>query len=307
MKKNLCPEDFCLKNSISMKNLGVLLLAVMIGGCSPNASDNANNYVNQADKIERPDKSGATILSGSNTVGEELAPRLIAEFKKAHPTAVFQTEFKGTGYGVAALIGGVSDIAAASRTFTVNEQQLARDRNVQCNDYVIGAYSIAVVVNAGNTIVNLTRDQVRDIFTGVIQNWKEVGGPDAAIHLYIRDPISGTHLGFRELAMENKPYGANMKPFTSYETIVESVANDPAGIGYTSFELMAKPSVKAVSIGGIAPTVAAVNQAQYPYARVLHLFTDKAKEPPIAHDFIQFVESSEGQQVLNQMGFVPHS
>jgi phosphate transport system substrate-binding protein len=278
----------------------------MIASCSPSGSDNTN-VANQADKVERPDKSGATILTGSNTVGEELAPRLIAQFKKAHPAAMFQTEFKGTGYGVAALIGGVSDIAAASRPFTVNEQQLARDRNVQCNDYVIGSYSIAVVVNAGNSTANLTRDQVRDIFTGVIQNWKEVGGPDAAIHLYIRDPISGTHLGFRELAMENKPYAANMKPFTSYGAIVEAVANDPAGIGYTSLDLTAKSGVKALSIDGITPTAAVVNQGQYPYARVLHLFTDKAKEPPTAHDFIQFVQSAEGQQVLNEMGFVPHS
>jgi phosphate transport system substrate-binding protein len=236
-----------------------------------------------------------------------LAPRLIAEFKKNHPAATFQTEFKGTGYGVAGLIGGLSDIAAASRPLSVNEQELAKTRNVQCNDYVIGSYSVAVVVNAGNSVANLTRDQVRDIFTGVIQNWKEVGGADAAIHLYIRDPISGTHLGFRELAMENKPYGADMKPFTSYDTIVQAVANDSAGIGYCSLELMTKPSVKAVSVAGIAPTPVTVNQGQYPYARVLHFFTDKSKEPATAHDFIQFVQSSAGQQVLNEMGFVPRS
>jgi len=304
MKMTLCQEALCRKSLNPMKHLGVLLLGVLVASCSPSGT---GNKVNEADKLERADKSGATILSGSNTVGEELAPRLIAEFKNAHPATTFQTEFKGTGYGVAALIGGLSDIAAASRTFTVNEQELARARNVQCNDYVIGFYSIAIVVNAGNSIGNLTRDQVRDIFTGVIQNWKEVGGPDTPIHLYIRDPISGTHLGFRELAMENKPYGADMKPFTSYEAIVEAVGNDASGIGYSSLELLTKPSVKAVSIGGIAPTAAAVNQGQYPYARVLHLFTDKAKEPSTAHDFIQFVQSSAGQQVLNQMGFVPRS
>jgi len=64
--------------------------------------------------------------------------------------------------------------------------------------------------------------------------------------------------------MENKPYGADMKPFTSYEAIVEAVGNDASGIGYSSLELLTKPSVKAVSIGGIAPTAAAVNQGQYP-------------------------------------------
>jgi len=298
MKTTLCLEP--------MKNLGVLLLGVMLASCSPSSPDSPTSFT-EADRLVRSDKSGATILSGSNTVGEELAPRLIAEFKKAHPAATFQTEFKGSGYGVAALIGGLSDIAAASRSFTVNEQELARVRNVQCNDYVIGAYSIAVIVNAGNSVANLTKDQVRDIFTGVILNWKEVGGPDAPIHLYIRDPISGTHLGFRELAMENKPYGTSMKPFTSYGSIVEAVANDTGGIGYASLDLSTKPSIKAVSIGGIAPTAATVNQGAYPYARVLHLFTDKAKEPPVAHDFIQYVQSSAGQQVLSEMGFVPRS
>jgi phosphate transport system substrate-binding protein len=183
---------------------------------------------------------------------------------------------------------------------------LAKSRNVSCNDYIIGSYSVAVVVNTGNSVGNLTRDQVRDIFTGVIQNWKEVGGPDAAIHLYIRDPISGTHLGFRELAMENKPYGHSIKPFTSYAAIVQAVGDDAGGIGYSSIELSTKSNVKALSIGGIAPTAAAVNQGQYPYMRVLHLFTDKAKEPPAAHDFVQFVQSSTGQKLLNQMGFIPH-
>ena len=306
MKTTLCQSDFGLKSLNPLKNLGVLLLGVMMASCSPSGTDSGTS-VNEADRLVRADKSGATILSGSNTVGEELAPRLIAEFKKTHPAAMFQTEFKGTGYGVAALIGGLSDIAAASRGFTTNEQELARARNVQCNDYVIGSYSIAVVVNSGNSVANLTRDQVRDIFTGVIRDWKEVGGPDGPIHLYIRDPISGTHLGFRELAMENKSYGPGMKPFTSYAAIVQAVGNDASGIGYCSIELSTKPSVKAVSIGGIAPTAAAVNQGLYPYARVLHLFTDKAKEPPAAHDFIQFVQSSNGQKLLDQMGFIPRS
>jgi phosphate transport system substrate-binding protein len=288
---NLCKEYFYLKS------LGVLLLGAAITSCSP--SETATPA--------KSDKSGAVVLTGSNTIGEELAPRLIAEYKKDHPAATFQTEFKGTGYGVAAMLGGLSDIAAASRVLTTNEMELARTRNINCNDYTIGSYSVAVIVNLGNSVGNLTRDQVRDVFTGVIQNWKEVGGSDGPIHLYIRDPISGTHLGFRELAMENKPYGASMKTFPSYAAIVQEVAGDANGIGYSSIELSTKPNVKGVSIGGIAPTSAMVNQGQYPYARVLHLFTDKDKEAPAAHDFIQFVQSSTGQKLLDQLGFIPHS
>ena len=156
------------------------------------------------------------VILGSNTIGEELAPRLVAEYKKDHPAVAFDSEFKGTTYGLGALIVGRCDIAAASRDATTNEVELAQADGVQFNDYVIGAYDVAVIVNAGNPVGNLTRDQVRDLFTGAVQNWKDVGGPDAPVHLYIRHPISGTYLGFRELAMENKPYALNLKTFTNY-------------------------------------------------------------------------------------------
>ncbi len=120
---------------------------------------------------------------------------MIAEYKKDRNTPVprFKPNSKESGYGVGALLSGLSDIAGASRVLTTNELELAHLRNIECNDYVIGSYSVAVVVNAGNSLGNLTRDQVRDIFTGVIQNWKELGGPDAPIHLYIRDPICPGH------------------------------------------------------------------------------------------------------------------
>jgi phosphate transport system substrate-binding protein len=205
-----------------------------------------------------------------------------------------------------ALMVARCDIAAASRPVSTNELQLGKDRDIEFNDSVIGAYSVAVVVNAGSPIGNLTRDQVRDIFTGAVINWKEVGGLDAPIHLCSRDEISGTHLGFRELAMENKPYGSGLKAFTTYRDIVQAVAHDPNGIGYASIDLGKNADVKAVSIGGVAPTAVSVSQGQYPYARVLHLYTAKGKESAAARDFVQFVQSSRGQQIVHQMGFVPH-
>ena len=250
-------------------------------------------------------KPGKITIRGSNTFGEELAPRLIAEYRKEHPTVVFDTEYKGTTYGMGALMVERCDIAAASRPVSTNELQLAKDRNIEFNDHVIGAYSVAVIVNAGSPIGNLTRDQVRDIFTGAVINWKEVGGPDAPIHLCSRDEISGTHLGFRELAMENKPYALGLKAFTNYLGIIQKVGQDANGIGYASIDLVSKDGVKAVSIGGVAPTIASVNGGQFPYARVLHLYTDKMKESPTTRDFVQFVQSKRGQEILTRMGFVP--
>jgi phosphate transport system substrate-binding protein len=215
-------------------------------------------------------------------------------------------ETKATGYGLAALRAGQCDIAGASREANKEEVEQARAYNMQMKDYVFGFYSVAVAVNASNPVTNLTKAQVRDIFTGTIKNWKDVGGPAGEIHLYIRDPISGTYLGFRELAMENKPYATGVKLVTNYAGIIDAVAGDANGIGYSSIEFVSKAGVKGVSIGGMAPTIAAVNAGKYPYARALRFYTNKAKESGPVQDFIKYVQSPKGQQVLVQTGFVPH-
>jgi phosphate transport system substrate-binding protein len=235
-----------------------------------------------------------------------LAPRLIAEYKKEHPAAAFDIESIATGYGLAQLRAGLCDLAGASREPIKEEQELAKASAIELNDHVIGAYSTAVVVNNGNPVSNLTKDQVRDIFTGTIKNWKDVGGNDAAIQLYIRDPISGTYLGFQELAMEKKPYASGSKTFTNYAGIIQAVAADPNGIGYSGFDMAKVSGGKAVSIGGVPPTADSVNTGKYPYARMLRFYTNKSRESKPAMEFVQFVQSEKGQAVVAQLGLVPH-
>jgi phosphate transport system substrate-binding protein len=288
MKKALYSTWFGLKLTNVRNGLGLILLGALIAGCSGG-------------------KSEKVVILGSNTIGEELAPRLVAEYKKEHPAVAFEMEFKGTTYGLGALMVGRCDIAAASREASMNEIALAKARDIQFSDHIIGAYDVAVIVNAASPIGNLTREQVRDLFTGVVQNWKDVGGPDAPVTLNIRHPISGTYLGFRELAMENKAYALNVKTFTNYTEIVQAVANDPNAIGYSPVFLSGKPGVKAVTIGGVAPTAATVRKGQYPYARFLRLYTDKATESPTARGFLDFIQSKRGQEILGQMGFTPCS
>ena len=296
MKTSLGDQRFNIATSNFLRSVGLLLIGMAVTGCP-------------GDKpAPGTAPSGRIVIRGSNTIGEELAPQLIAEYKKSHPAVVFDLESKGTGYGFGALMGGFCDIAGASRLPYKEELEMAQYRNAEFTDHVIGAYSVAVIVNAANPAGNLTRAQVRDIFTGVIQNWKAVGGPDAPINLFIRDPVSGTHLGFRELAMENKPYAetTNLFLFTNYLRIVEAAARDANGIGYASIDMEKHAGVKPVSIGGIEPSVAVVDKGDYPYARMLHLYTSKGHEAPEALDFIQFVLSPQGQAVLTRTGYTPN-
>jgi len=273
-------------------SLCLLLPALVFSGCSGGTD---------APKSTK----GKLVIKGSNTIGERLAPRLIAEYKKTQPDVEIELESKGTATGFAGLLSDGCDIAAASRVVSLAELQQAQSNHLEFNVHTIGHYSVAVVVNSKNPVSNLSRDQVRDIFTGAVQNWKDVGGLDAPINLLIRDPVSGTYLGFRELAMEDKPYASATKTFTNYAGIAKAVAADATGIGYVSFDLLTTPGLKAPSIRGIIPSALSVNESQYPYSRVLRLYTNKDKESPIALDFIQFVQSSQGQEILAQMGFVP--
>ena len=294
MKTTLCSEWSGLKKASLLRSFGLVLLSVVVAGCP--AGKQTQEPAADVKQL---------VIRGSNTIGEELAPRLIAKYRMDHPEVTFDLETKATGYGLAALSAGQCQIAAASRPANEVELKLAQSRGIEFNDYIIGSYSVAIIVNAGNPVGNLTREQIRNIFTGAVQNWKDLGGPDAPIHLYVRDPVSGTYLGFRELAMENRPYALGLKTLTNYSEIVQAVGQDANGIGYASIELATRNGVKGVSIGGVAPTISSVNKGEYPYSRVLRFYTDKAKEPLSARDFIQFVQSPHGQAILDQVGDVP--
>ena len=245
------------------------------------------------------------IIRGSNTIGEELAPKLATEYKKSHTATTFDMEFKGSGYGIGALMGGYCDIAGSSKPISKEQAEIAALRGAKFKEYLIGSYAVGILVNAENPVSNLTSNQVRSLFTGKVQNWKAVGGADAPVHLIVRDPVSGTYLGFKELAMANQDYAPQVQLFTNSVGIADAIARDPLAIGYTGLEQLAHPGTKAVSIDGVAPSAETVNAKKYPYARPLRLYTDAMKETAVTQDFINFVLAADGQKVLTQMGNAP--
>lgn len=242
-------------------------------------------------------------IKGSNTFGEELAPRVIAEFGKLHPEITVELESKGSGSGILALFDRTCDIAASSRAMTEDEMRMARSRGIVLRNHTIGYYGVAVVAHSTNPVKNLTHAQVRDIFTGVARNWKDVGGPDMAIQVHIRDPVSGTYLGFQELAMDRQPYLAEAAQHTSYHEIARAVTGEAGAIGYVGMTLAAHNGVKTLTINGVAPNAPNVADQLYPYARQMRFYTDK-KMSPATMAFIAYVRSVPGQTLLEELGFV---
>src|ERR1051326_6364022 len=163
-------------------------------------------------------------IKGSNTFGEELAPQLIDAYHTAHTDVTFDLESKGTATGFAALLAGQCDIASASRSANEDEERLAHSRGIKMDSHTIGYYGVAVIVNERNPVKDMSDAQVRSAFTGIINKWKALGWADGGhVQTYIRDSISGTYLGFQELAMDRMPYVRTAKTFKSYEEIADAV------------------------------------------------------------------------------------
>ena len=201
-------------------------------------------------------------IRGSDTFGEELGPKLIAAFQAEQPGVAVELESLGSVSGIAALLDETCDIAVSSRLFTDDEQRIARSRGIELKSAVAGYFGLAVVVNDRNPLKNLSDRAILDIFTGRTTNWKQVGGPDQPIQVFIRDASGGSHLGFRFLAMENRAYAAFARPFPTHVALAEAVAAHPEAIGYVGMNLVAHPGLHPVSVNGVSPAAVAVREGR---------------------------------------------
>ena len=243
-------------------------------------------------------------IEGSNTFGEKLGPLLVEAFEKTNPDTPVDLVANGSGAGLSALLEGRADIAPTSRAADADELRLARASKLRFRAQSIGSYGVVVIVNDKNPVRSLSLRQVRDIFTGKVTNWKQVGGPDARIRPFILDYSSGARRGFQELAMRYEPYASGARTFASKQSIADAVAKDATAIGYADMGPL-PAGARAVLINGIPGNRTAINQGLYPYARTLYLYTLRGRETPAAKTFIRFVLSRDGQRIIYGAGFVP--
>lgn len=284
-----------MKSSVSVALLpatfAMAVLAAVMSGCSKDGGTSAPI-------------NGTVTIKGSNTFGEELAPKLIAAYRQRQPQVTVNLESKGSASGFAALLAGEADIAASSRLISPEEKAEAQKRGIVLRDYTVGHYGVAVIVNAKNPLTSLDARQVAQLFTGAVKNWSEVGGMNQPIRVFIRDPVSGTNMGFRELAMNRAAYASDAIPLPRYSDIIKAVSEDAGAVGYASMVIAHNAGVKALDIGRHGPNQLTVNEGWYPYARVLLLYTDEKRESPATRDFIRFVVRPDGQKILDEVGFV---
>lgn len=245
--------------------------------------------------------SGTVKVSGSTTV-LPLSQEAATEFTDENPGANVEVQGGGSSVGISQLAEGIVDIGNSSRELKGEEAGKG------LVDHRIAFDIIAIVANPSLPIDDLTSTQVKDIFTGRVTDWKEVGGPDGEIVVVVRDQASGTREMFDEKALgstKDHPVESTASAIecASNGVVRETVGTTKGAIGYLSFGYINK-LVKPVSYGGVPPDLENAKSGAYPMARFLHMFT-KGEARGAARSYIDFVLSDKFQNDVVALEYIP--
>ncbi len=244
------------------------------------------------------------VIKGSDTLGAKLVPQLAEQFKAQNPGTTFDIAAEGSTTGLAAITDGTAQIGMSSRRAKPAEVGAAQGRGVNMKPTIVAYDGIAVIVNSGNPIKDLTKKQVEDIFTGSVTDWSAVGGSGGKISIYTRNTSSGTYSDFKEMAMKKRDYAGGSQKMAGNEQIAAEVGKNANGVGYVGLAYDKAPGVKALPIDGVLPSVQTVQGKSYPYARPTFYYTN-GEPQGVAKQFLDFTLGSAGQKVVAQTGFVP--
>jgi phosphate transport system substrate-binding protein len=254
--------------------------------------------------------AGEVMVKGSDTM-LNLVQRLAEAFGAAQSDATVSVTGGGSGVGINAIINGECDIADASRSITSKEISDARSSGVNPTEFAVAIDGLSLIVNAGNSVNQLTVDQVGAIYRGEIRNWKEIGGADKKITLYGRQPSSGTYVYLRDEVMKGD-YAPGMLQMNGNSQIIEAVKGDKSAIGYVGAGYA--KSAEGVSVVSIAREEGGeyvsplddekVNGGDYPITRALFQYTN-GRPGGSTKAFIEFELSPDGQQIVQEEGFFP--
>ena len=254
---------------------------------------------------------GSLTISGSDTI-RPLAERWVEEFNKANPSSI-SVKGGGSGQGISALINKSTDIANSSRKMKDEEMKTAEGKGLKVKEIAVAMDGITIIVNPKNPVKSLTVQQLSDIYTGKVKDWKELGGTAGKIVAIGRDSSSGTYEFFKEDVLKKADYRTDMVQSKANPAIGTNVGQNAGAIGYIGVafasEYVKAGKVKEMPIAfkageeAILPTVENVHSGKYPISRSLYNYV--AGEPKgLAKAYLDFVISEEGQKIVAEEGYI---
>lgn len=263
-----------MKKIISLLVVAVLVCTAMVG-CS---------------KSESVSTDGSTSMS-------KVIESLSEAFREKTGTEVTYNA-TGSGAGIEAVLAGRCDIGLSSRDLKDEEKAKGLEGTILAYD------GIAIIVHPSNKVSDLSLEAIAKIYTGEIKNWKDVGGADGEIVLIGREANSGTRDGFESIT-DTEDKCKYRQECTSTGDVITAVSSNPNAIGYASLASV-KDSVKAVSVGGVAPSESTVKDGSYAVQRPFVLVTKKdTKLSKSAKEFFDYITSSEANEIISNAGVVP--
>ncbi|MFH0856046.1 MAG: PstS family phosphate ABC transporter substrate-binding protein [Candidatus Omnitrophota bacterium] len=241
------------------------------------------------------------IIAGSTTV-LPIAQKTAEVFMDENPGVDISVRGGGSSVGISAFIDGTCDIADASRAIKDTEIQKAAVNGRDPVAHIVAMDGIAVVVNKSNPVSKLSKKQARDIFTGRVVDWSQLGGNPGKIVVVSRDTSSGTFEAFGELVMNKEKVMPGALMQASNQAVAQSIAQTSAAIGYVGLGFMSK-DIKALEIEGVMPSKETVLSGQYPVTRPLFMYSN-GKPQGIIKTYLDFVKSEQGQKIVEEQGYV---
>ena len=245
------------------------------------------------------------VMDGSTTVGP-IAKAFAEYYMRQNPGVNITVSESGSGNGAKALLNGTCDIANLSRHLKDTERVAMEEKGVKPVAHVVAFDALPVIVHPSNPVKGLTIDQIRDIYTGKISNWKEIGGADLAIVVISRDSNSGTFETFKEMVLgKDAKICASAEYTGSNGAVRQRVQMTKGAIGYAGLGFV-DSSIKALEVNGVAPNAENVINKTYPIARELFMFTNgDPKADSLCAKFLALASQEKGREIVEEIGFVP--
>ncbi len=283
MKKTTCKVTATIGTAI--------LLAVSVAGCG-NAAGNTQTSTTAA-----ADLTGSVTMAGSTSL-EKLANALSESFMAEYPGVTVNAEFTGSGAGIESLIAGSVDIGNSSRNLKDEEKSQGAVENIVAID------GIGVIVDPENGLDGLTKEQLVDIYTGVVSNWSELGGTDEPIVVVGRESGSGTRDGFESI-LDVKDACAYANELDSTGAVIAKVASTPGAIGYASFGDL-NDSVKTLALDEVMPSIETIKDGSYILQRpfVMATMGEIGEQSDAVQAIFTYLKSDAGKQIVESVGLV---
>ena len=284
-----------MKKFIALLLAAVLTLALAACG-SKNDTNTDANADNTNDDSTKTAITGTVATDGSTSM-EKVIGALSESFMANNADATVTYNPTGSGSGITAVQEGTCDIGLSSRALKDEEKAAGLKETVLAYD------GIAIIIHPDNPVSDLTIEQIAQLYTGEITNWKDVGGNDAQVVLIGREAASGTRDGFESIT-GTKEKCQYRQELTSTGDVITAVSQNPDAIGYASLASI-KDSVKALNVDGVTPGEATVKDGSYKVQRPFVLVTVEGKAlTPVAQAFFDYATSSDAAAIIAKAGAV---